>query len=85
MPHLKFEWNPPKFKILGIWSTNDLGSCARLNFDTKFQEVKSLFIIWLRRLITPLGRTAILKSLIFSKLVHLWLLLPDPPDAFIEE
>ena len=85
MPHLKFEWNPPKFKILGIWFTNDLSSCARLNFDTKFQEVKSLFIIWLRRLITPLGRIAILKSLILSKLVHLWLLLPDPPDMFIED
>ena len=85
MPHLKFEWNPPKFKILGIWFTNDLESCARLNFDIKFQEVKSLFIIWLRRLITPLGRIAILKSLILSKLVHLWLLLPDPPDTFIED
>ena len=31
---------PPKFKILGIWFTNDLESCARLNFDTKFQEAK---------------------------------------------
>ena len=56
-----------------------------MNFDTKFQEVKSLFIIWLRSLITPLGRIAILKSLILSKLVHLWLLLPDPPDTFIED
>ena len=64
MPHLKFEWNPPKFKILGIWFTNDPESCAWLNFDTKFQEVKSLFIIWLRRPITPLGRIAILKCLI---------------------
>ena len=85
MPHLKFEWNPPKFKILGIWFTNDLENCARLNFDTKFQEVKSLFIIWLRRPITPLGRIAIFKSLILSNLVHLWLLLLDPPDTFIED
>ena len=52
MPHLKFKWNPPKFKILGIWFTNDLESCARLNFVTKFQKVKSLFIILLRRPIT---------------------------------
>ena len=22
MPHLQMEWNPPKFKILGIWFTN---------------------------------------------------------------
>ena len=32
-----------------------------------------------------MGRIAILKSLILSKLVHLWLLLPDPPDTFIED
>ena len=64
MPHLKFEWNPPTFKIFGIRFTNDLESCARWNVDTKFQEVKSLFMIWLRRLITALGRIAILKSLI---------------------
>ena len=51
-----------------------------MNVDTKFHEVKSLFIIWLRRLITPLGRIAILKSLILSKLVHLC-----PPDKFIED
>ena len=62
-----------------------LESCARLNFDTKFQEVKRLFIIWLRGLITLLGRIPILKSLILSKLVHLWQLLPDPPDTFIED
>ena len=55
-----------------------------MNFDTKFQEVKRLFTIRLRRLITPLGRITILKSLILSKLVHLWLLWPDPSDTFID-
>ena len=24
MPHLNMEWNPPKFKILGIWFTDDM-------------------------------------------------------------
>ena len=32
-----------------------------------------------------MGRIAILKSLILSKLVYLWLLLPNPPDGIIEE
>ena len=45
--------------------------------------MKALFNIWSKRLITPLGRVAILKSLILSKLVHLWILLPDPPDDFV--
>ena len=33
----------------------------------------------------PLGRIAILKSLILSELLHLWLLLPEPPETFIED
>ena len=39
-----------------------------------------LFKIRLKRLITPLGRVAVLKSLILSKLVHVWILLQNPPD-----
>ena len=46
MPHLKFEWNPANFKIVGIWFTNDPKRCARLNIDIKFQEVKRVSIMW---------------------------------------
>ena len=83
--HLDIDWNPSKFKILGIWFTNDLRDCVSLNFREKFLEVKNLYKIWLKRQITPLGRVAILKSLILSKLVYLWILLPNPPDNQIDE
>jgi len=33
----------------------------------------------------PLGIVAVLKSLILSKLVHLWILLPNPPDDFVNK
>ena len=83
MPHLKIVWNPSQFKILGAWFTQDLKDCEFFYYNDKFFEVKALFNIWLKRLITPLGRVAILKSLILSKLVHLWILLLDPPDDFV--
>ena len=82
LPHLEMDWNPSKFKILGIWLTADLTNCETINYDDKFSEIKLLFRAWLKRQITPLGRIAILKSLILSKLVHLWMLLPNPPDDF---
>ena len=72
-------WNPTMFKILGIWFTQDLKECASINYKFILDEVKKLFKIWSLRTITPLGRVAILKSLILSKLSHLWILLPDPP------
>ena len=48
-------------------------------------EAKKLFNIWSKRSSTPLGRVAILKSLILSKLVYLWILLPNPPNNFVDE
>jgi len=80
MPELQLRWNPPKFKILGIWFTNDLYSCDKLNYEEKFQEITFLMRIWIKRILTPLGRIAVLKSLVLSKLTYLWLLLPNPPD-----
>ena len=85
LPHLNIKWNPETFKILGITFTNDLKDCIDINFKDKFYEMKTLFKAWLRRQITPLGRVAILKSLILSKLVYLWLLLPNPPDSIIDD
>ena len=84
MEHLGVEWNPPKFKILGIWFTDNLHNMTNLNFSDKLIEVQRLFKIWVRRQITPLGRVALLKSVILSKLIHLWILLPNPPDIFFE-
>ena len=33
----------------------------------------------------PLGQVAVLKSLILSKIIHLWILLPNPPDNLVDE
>ena len=78
------EWNPSKFKILGIWFTNDMKQCEVINFQEKFSEIKALYKVQLKRQITPLGRVAVLKSLILSKIVYLWILLPNPPDKLVD-
>lgn len=79
------EWNPKHFKILGVWFTNDLRGCDKFNYKEKLNDIKKMTDAWLKRNITPLGRIAILKSLILSKLIHLWLLLPNPPGDFIDK
>lgn len=83
MQYIHIIWNPDRFKILGVWFTNDLKDCVDINIKEKWIEVKLLYRTWLKRQITPLGRVAILKSLILSKLVHLWILLPNPPDNIL--
>jgi exonuclease III len=85
MEHINMSWNPPKYKILGLWYTNDLAKMAELNLMDKFNETKKLFITWMKRTITPIGKVAILKSLILSKLIYLWIMLPNPPDDIINQ
>ena len=85
MPHIKIVWNPNMFKILGIWFTQGLKECEAINYNSKFHEVKKLFRIWTQRTITSLVSVAILKSLILPKNIHLWMLLPDPPDSFVND
>jgi len=80
---LKIIWNPEFFKVLGIWFGHDLDRSIDKNYREKFEEVKSLFQVWMQRNITPLGRIAVLKSLILSKLIHLFILLPNPPDHHV--
>ena len=78
------EWNPSKFKILGIGFTNDMRQCEVINFQEKLSEIKALYKAWLKRQIMPLGNVAVLKSLILSKIVYLWILLPNPPDKLVD-
>ena len=54
--------------------------CGVLNFCDQFLEIRALYKVWLKRQITPLGRVAVLKSLILSKM-----LLPNPQDNFVNE
>ena len=39
----------------------------------------------MKRVITPLGRIAIIKSLLISKLNYLFLTLPNPPCVFLKD
>ena len=58
--------------------------CEVVNFRDKFSEIRALYKVWLERQITPLS-TVVLKSLILSKVILVWILLPNPPDNFVDE
>ena len=59
--------------------------CEVVNFREKSSEIRTLYKVWLKRQITPRGRIAVLKSLILSKIINLWILLPNPPNNLVEE
>ena len=85
LPHLNMNWNPPKFKLLGLWFTNNLDEIEKMNTYDKYLETQILFNCWAKRSTTPIGKVAVLKSLILSKLIYLWIMLPNPPDDLINK
>jgi len=85
VPNVQMKWNPAQFKLLGLWFTNDLSNMVEMNFMDKFNQTKQLFNTWMKRSITPAGKVAVLKSLVLSKLVYLWIMLPNPPDHLISQ
>ena len=84
MQHIGMERNLPKFKVLGIWLTNDLDNCEKNNYSEKKLSSNFFYLlrIWMKRLIASFGSVAVLKPLVLSKLIHLWILLPNPPDEY---
>ena len=84
LTHLDMNWNPPKFKILGLWFTHNLEEMEKINTYDKYLETKVLFNCWAKRSTTPLGKVVVLKSLVLSKLIYLGIMLPNPPDDLIE-
>jgi len=32
LPHIKIDWNPPKFKILGVWLMEDITDCEEISY-----------------------------------------------------
>lgn len=45
--------------------------------------MKRILTYWKKRQLTPFGKITVLKTLVFSKIIHLLINLPDPPEEFI--
>jgi hypothetical protein len=78
-----FVWDPGTFKILGVKFSTDINSIVQMNYDDKLLAMRRILASWKKRQITPFGKITVIKTLVFSKIVHLLISLPDPPDDFI--
>lgn len=85
IPHCNFKWNPTRFKVLGINFCLDTEQMVELNYNSVFKEIKDIITKWMKRIITPLGKIAIIKALLISKLNFLLLSLPSPSCGFIKD
>ena len=79
----KLTWGCTTFEMLGIEFCVNLAEMVTLNFDKQISKIRSLLQQWSRRLLTPIGRITVLKTIIIPKMNHLFISLPDPSNEFI--
>ena len=79
------HWVSDEFTILGIIFPKDLKDIVEINYRSKLEEIKRLLVIWSKRILTPIGKIAVIKSLALSKINHLILALPNPSKHIIKE
>lgn len=56
-----------------------------INYFPKLEDIKKLLAKWARRILTPIGYIAVIKSLVLSKIVHLISSLPNPNADMITD
>ena len=79
----KIKW-VEEIKILGIYFKNDMSNITDRNLEKRIAILESEIAQWQRRHITPLGKITVIKSLLLSKFVHLFLALPNPSEKCVK-
>ena len=81
----KLDWSQTEFTILGIKFSCNLDLIIDINFREKIAQIEQEIKQWSKRILTPLGRITILKTLLVAKLNHIFIALPNPSDEMIKK
>ena len=82
---MNFCWNPGIVKVIGVKCSTSTDEISTINYEGKLQEINTVLVIWMKRKLTPLGKITVIKTLVVSKITHLFITLPDPPATFLHE
>lgn len=75
---MKIRFGATEFVLLRIHFSVDLEKIPDLNYDIQIPKITALIKQWERRILTPIGRITVLKSLIVPTENHLLISLPNP-------
>ena len=85
MPELNFNWNPLTFRVLGVVFSTNVHEIVLINYKNKLSEIRKLLNTWSRRNITPFGKITVIKTMVISKITHLFMNLSDPDGKFLHD
>ena len=78
-------WGKTSFKLLGIEFDVDLSRICEINFRKNIAASTKTLKQWEKRLLSPVGRITVIKTLIISRFNHLFISLPNPSNNIINE
>ena len=85
MSELNFNWNPVEFRVLGVVFSTSVHEIVLINYENKLSEIRKLLNTWSRRNIIPFGKITVIKTMVISKITHLFMNLPDPDGKFLHD
>ena len=77
-------WGENKFSLLGLQFTVNLIQIPRINFDIAIEKAKNELKSWKYRILSPIGKITVLKTLILPKFVHLFSSIHTPHSILVE-
>ena len=73
------DWEQGPIKILGVIFTPEVFNIWDFNSLEAVRKMEKILQSWSKRKLTLPGKITIIKSLAFSKFIHLFTALPPPP------
>ena len=77
------DWADGDFTILGVKFNAQLENIEKINYESKINMIKKDINHWSKRNLTPLGRITVVKTLLMSKVTHLFISLQNPSSELI--
>ena len=78
-------WSDSPFTYLGLVFSVDLPDMISLNYEKKLKDIRTLTSSWSKRLLSPIGKITVVKTIMLSRLTHLFISIPNPDKNFIHE
>ena len=73
---VNLDWGKSEFVLLGITFNVNLAKMPETNLNSALNKAETQLKNWKVRRLTPIGKITVLKSLILSKFIHIFLVLP---------
>ena len=69
-------WGENEFTLLGIIFSTDLNNISKINFEKVLFKAKAELNSWKYRILSPIGKITVLKTLILPKFIQLFSSIP---------